>query len=127
MPLLSEVGLVMVAFGALSGWLVDWVSADAQRARNAGFVQPRRILQGHLELIIMGGLFVAAGLAVEAPPAWLVALLVYGGWVAPLLFWVIARAPGAAGHYAYRVADRSSLVALSVGWAGLAYVGIVLR
>jgi hypothetical protein len=118
---LTGAGLVMVAVAASFGWVVLGAYERASWMARFRISQPRRLLQAHLEMLLMGGLFMAAGLAVPAAPLWLVAVLVYGGVVAPLMFLPVAVGRELTAPLV-RVLDRSSLVALSGGWVALAVV-----
>jgi len=118
-PWLVEVGIVELVAGVLSGWLMVWTE-DARRAERSGIVAPRRIRQGHLDLLMMGTILVAVGAAVDDPPLVPAVLIAAGSWLAPLLFFPLARWPQAGDAPLYRLADRAGFVALSAGWVALA-------
>lgn len=114
----------MIASAAALGWVVRSAYERRRFAERLGIRHPRRVLQCHLELLMMGGLFVAAGLAVEPIPVWVLVLLVFGGWVAPVLFLPVARDADIGKGAGYRILDTSALLALTGGWISMAVIGV---
>lgn len=115
MPVLVKIGVAELTLGVLSGWLMVLV-ADRDRARRAGIVERRRIRQGHIDLLMMGTILVALGAAIPDPPVFATVLIVFGSWLAPLLFFPIAFRPEVGDAGLFRLADRAGFVALSVGY-----------
>lgn len=82
---ITQVGAVELAFGALTGWIV-WIALDTKWLQKIGVKTPRRILQAHIDLIMMGTILIAAGVAApDFPKPWSI-FLVVGAWTNPLLF-----------------------------------------
>jgi hydroxylaminobenzene mutase len=82
---ITKAGSVELAVGALLGWVV-WMALDTRWLKKIGVRSPRRILQAHLDLIIMGILLIAVGTAgPDFPSPWSV-ILVIGAWTNALLF-----------------------------------------
>lgn len=78
-------GAVELAFGALTGWIV-WIALDTRWLTKIGVKTPRRILQAHIDLIMMGTILIAVGAAApDFPKPWSI-FLVIGAWTNPLLF-----------------------------------------
>ena len=98
-----KVGAVELALGALSGWIV-WLSTDTKVLRRIGVKQPRRILQAHIDLIIMSLILIAVGLAAPDFPAPWSIFLVIGAFSNALSFVPLA-------FY-----ERKPKDALAIGW-----------
>lgn len=116
MPALVVAGVLELACGVLSGWAMVY----AGTRRRGPVVDPRRIRQGHLDLLMMGTILVAVGAALPDPPALAVVLVIAGSWLAPLLFFPLAVRPALGERPWYEALDRAGFVALSVGWIALA-------
>ena len=102
-----RIGLVELALGAMLGWAVVVSVTRPDAWRRIGIVEPRRLLQAHLDVVLMGLILVAVGLAAPDLPGWLVAVLVFGTWVNP----------------AFRVVSGLSFVATSGGLVLAAILG----
>lgn len=82
---ITQVGAIELAFGALSGWVV-WIGFDTDWLKRFGVVRPHQLLRAHIDLIMMGTILIAAGLAAPdfpAPWSW---FLVIGAWTNALSF-----------------------------------------
>lgn len=119
MSTLVRIGVVELAAGVLTGWLMVLASEERGR-RRWGIVAPHRIRQGHIDLLMMGTILVAVGAAVDAPPLLAAVAIVAGSWIAPLLFFPLARWPQAGDAAVYKLLDRAGFVLLSAGWVVLA-------
>ncbi len=120
----SQAGLVELAFGALSGWLMVIVVDQPERLTRAGVKAPGRIRQAHLDFILMGILLIAVGLAVpELATVWQV-LLVASAWVNPAMFLPLAINPDVRQHAAYRGLALLSFLAMSAGTVAAAVTGL---
>ena len=124
MDVLTRIGLVELAFGAMLGWAVAATMITPQLVERAGVRKPRRILQAHLDYVIMGIILIAVGLAVPGLPAWLAAVIVVGTWMNPTLFVPLAFSPRAATHTWFQVVSVLSFAATSGGLVGAAVVGL---
>jgi hypothetical protein len=119
-PTLVQIGLVEIAFAALLGWvLVVWRESPALLAR-AGVRSPRRILQCHLDQIMMGLILIAVGLAVPSLPAAIEVFVVFGTLVNPLLFLPQAFSDTVTQRLPYRVLTAISLLSTSGGLVAVA-------
>ena len=125
MDVLTRIGLVELALGAVLGWAVAATMMTPALVERAGVRKPRRILQAHLDYVIMGIILIAVGLAVPGLPAWLVVVIVVGTWVNPTLFVPLAFSPRAATRRWFQVASLVSFTATSGGLVGAAVVGLV--
>lgn len=82
---ITQAGAVELALGALSGWIV-WISTDTDWLKKVGVIRPGRLLQAHIDLIMMGTILIAIGLAApDLPKPWSV-FLVVGAYSNALLF-----------------------------------------
>jgi hypothetical protein len=68
MPLLSQLGIVELTVGVLSGWLMVLTIESPGLLRRAGMRHLGRIRQAHLDLLFQGVILVAVGLAVDPLP-----------------------------------------------------------
>ncbi|MCD2188917.1 hypothetical protein [Actinomycetospora soli] len=125
MDVLTRIGLVELAFGAVLGWAVAATMITPQLVERAGVRKPRRILQAHLDYVIMGIILIAVGLAVPGLPTWLAAAIVIGTWLNPTLFLPLAWSPRAATRMWFQVLSVISFTLTSGGLVGAAVVGLV--
>jgi hypothetical protein len=123
MDAMVRIGLVELALGAMLGWAVVVSVTRPDAWRRIGIVEPRRLLQAHLDVVLMGLILVAVGLAAPDLPGWLVAVLVFGTWVNPALFLPMAWRPDAVRHPVFRVVSGLSFVATSGGLVLAAILG----
>lgn len=117
MTALIVAGCWSLALGAVSGWPLAALSQAAprhpvRRVRR----EPKRLLQLHLDWIVMGTLLVAVGVAVPDLPRWAAWLLTAGAVANPLLFVPLAlRGSQVRQRRYYRAAAVVSFAAMSVG------------
>ncbi|GAT10777.1 hypothetical protein AU184_12715 [Mycolicibacterium novocastrense] len=121
MSTIVRVGLLELAFGAMLGWVVAGNFIAPQLLRRAGVNHARRILQAHLDYVIMGIILIAVGLAVPQLPAWIAAVVIYGTLMNPTLFIPLAFNEGLKANAIYRVVTVSSFLATSVGLTLVAF------
>ena len=62
-PTLVKIGLFEIAFAALLGWALIAHREKPGSLKRIGVIAPRRILQCHLDQIMMGLILIAAALA----------------------------------------------------------------
>ncbi|WP_040857868.1 hypothetical protein [Nocardia niigatensis] len=115
MSMLVRIGLLELAAGALLGWVVAAEHAAPQRLRRIGLVHPRRILQAHLDYVIMGLILVTVGVAAPGLPGWAAALVVTGTLLNPTLFLPLAFHDRLRETLPYRVVSAFSFLATSLG------------
>lgn len=115
MTLLVRAGLVELAVGALLGWAVVLATTNPDALRRIGIVHTRRVLQIHLDFIVMGLILVAVGLARPDTALWLALVLLAGTVVNPLLFLPLAVNERASESLAYRAVSALSFLAVSGG------------
>ncbi len=88
-----NIGLFELAFGAVLGWLITLRLESPDTLRRAGVKQPRRLLQMHIDFVMMGIILIAVGLAVPDLPTWIAVPLVFGTIMNPLGFLLARRRP----------------------------------
>ena len=82
---MTQLGAVELALGAVSGWIV-WIALDTTWLKKFGVRSPRRLLQAHIDLIMMGTVLIAVGVAApDLPAPWSYGLAI-GAWTNALLF-----------------------------------------
>src|SRR5690606_38227927 len=96
-------GTTQVAIRALSGRGMAARVGNLGLSRKLHIVNPIRMRQAHLDVIIMGGLVTAAGLVDDVPP-WARNATRIGAWTNPLLFVPMAFKKDASGTKAYMAA-----------------------
>ncbi|WP_028477312.1 hypothetical protein [Nocardia sp. CNY236] len=121
MSTLVRIGLLELAFGALMGWPVAAGVAAPQLLQRLGVRSPRRLLQTHLDFVIMGVILIAVGLAVPDLPTWIAATIVVGTLLNPLLFLPLAFREQWADTVVYRSVSVGSFLATSVGLTAAAF------
>ena len=110
-----QAGGVELALGALSGWVIALSVDRPEVLRRAGVRHPPRLRQAHIDLIIMGVILIALGLAAPGLPTVWQVLLVAGAWVNPLLFLPLAFRADASKAAPYRAITLLSFTAMSAG------------
>ncbi|MFI6904439.1 hypothetical protein ACIBKY_24485 [Nonomuraea sp. NPDC050394] len=127
MPFLVKLGVLELTVGVLTGWFMVYLTRTprAERLRR-GLRDPRRVRQGHIELLMMGTILIALGAAVPDPPAPALALIAFFSWLAPLSFFPAAVRPDLAGSRGMRWVDTITFAGLSAGYVVLA-VAVLLR
>jgi hypothetical protein len=121
MDLLIQVGLIQLATGALLGWVMVVRLEKPEWLKKIGVVQPHRILQVHLDFVMMGLILIAVGLVVDDLPGLAAGLLIFGTTVNPLLFMPPAFDPDLQKRLWYRTLAVISFTAVSAGlvWAAI--------
>lgn len=120
MPLLSSLGLVSLALGALSGWLVLAVTERPAWFREHGIPAPARFRQAHLDWVMMGLILLAVQTVAPDMPDWIRGCIAFGTIVNPLLFLPLAWGPGMKSNPVYVGVTVVSFLSLSIGLPALA-------
>ena len=120
MPLLTSLGLISLALGGASGWLVLAATQKGDWFRAHGVPAPRRFLQLHIDWIMMGLILIAVQSVAPGMPDWIRALIAFGTIVNPLLFAPLAWGQHVSKNPIYRVITIISFTSLSVGLPALA-------
>lgn len=122
MNLVVRIGLAELAFGAMMGWTVAANFLAPQVLKRIGVRNGRRLLQAHLDYIMMGILLsmmgillIAVGLAVPGMPDWLAVVVVFGALLNPTLFLPMAFKENITSSPGFKAATFISFVAMSGG------------
>lgn len=124
MASLVKFGLVLLAVGAWTGWLVAAQLALPRVVERLRVREPRRLLQMHLDYVIMGVLVIAVGAVLPDLPVWVQVLLVIGTVLNPLLFLPMAFSPGASGALWFRLLSVFSFVCVTASLTAAAVIGL---
>jgi hypothetical protein len=119
-PTLAKIGLVEIAVAALLGWLLVLRLENPDLLRRLGIKSPRRILQCHLDQVMMGLILIAIALAVPDLPDWIKVPVVFGTLMNPLLFLPQAFSDTIGDTVAFKAVSAVSLVATSGGLTAVA-------
>lgn len=121
MDLLVQVGLIELAVAAMLGWAMVIRTEKPEWLKRIGVVQPHRVLQVHLDYVLMGLISIAVGLALPDIPDAAAYLLIFGTVMNPLLFVPLAFSKDADKKLWYRSLSVVSFLAMSVSliWAAL--------
>lgn len=115
--------MIELAIAALLGWAVVIRSEKPEWIERIGIVQPHRILQVHLDYIMMGLIAIGVGLVLPDIPELAAYLLAFGTFVNPLLFVPLAFSKEADGKLWYRTITVTSFAAISVALVWAATLG----
>lgn len=120
MRVLVQVGLVQLVVAALTGWAVVVWKEKPHWLTRIGIVAPRRLLQLHIDYVMMGLILIAVGSVVPDLSWPFVAALIFGTTVNPLLFLPLAF--GQADRYMpFRVLSVISFLAVGLGLIAAAF------
>ncbi|MBO9534775.1 MAG: hypothetical protein J7513_17510 [Solirubrobacteraceae bacterium] len=120
-------GVLQLASAASLGWLIALDRADPAKLKMIGIKVPRRLLQLHLDQVMMGVILLAVATAFPDIPDWTAIALLIGTTLNPLLFLPLAFAPKLDEALGYRVISVGSFVASTIGFVGLAIWFLFLR
>jgi len=122
MDLLTRIGLIELAAGALLGWAVVLRKERPDLLQRLGLKRTRAVLQAHIDYILMGLILIALGTVLRDPPPLLAGLLIFGTVVNPLLFFPGAANPANEKKLLFRTVAALSFTAISVAlvWAAIA-------
>jgi hypothetical protein len=119
-PTLAKIGLVEIAVAALLGWPLVIRLEKPEWLTKIGVRSPRRILQCHLDQIMMGLILIAIGLAVRGLPTAIAVPVVFGTLMNPLLFLPQAFSDTVADTVAFKLVSVLSISATSGGLVAVA-------
>lgn len=124
-PLLAQIGILELAFGTLSGWIIVAAQEKPALLRRVGLVEVRPLIQAHTSILLMGAAVTAAGIVVGTVPTWLVVMIGFGSVVDPLLFVPFAWGLDRHESTVYQVTAVLAFVALSIGFVALAGIAVL--
>jgi amino acid permease len=121
---LAKIGFCELALGAVLGWGVVARLERPQLLTRIGIVAPRRVLQAHLDYIMMGIILIATGLALGHLTTWIAVPLVFGTWMNPTLFLLEAWGDAVEDNALFRAVGALSLTATSASLVAVAVVAV---
>ena len=124
MAFLVKFGLILLAVGAWTGWIVAAQLAMPQLFERLRIREPRRLLQLHLDYVIMGVLVIAVGAVLPDLPVWVQVLIVIGTVLIPLLFLPLAFGPRASEALWFRLISVASFACVTAGLTAAAVIGV---
>lgn len=124
MAFLVKFGLILLAVGAWTGWIVAAQLAMPQLFERLRIREPRRLLQLHLDYVIMGVLVIAIGAVLPDLPVWVQVLIVIGTVLNPLLFLPLAFGPRASEALWFRLISVASFACVTAGLTAAAVIGV---
>lgn len=125
MAFLVKFGLVLLTVGAWAGWIVAAQLAAPHIFERMRIREPRRLLQLHLDYVLMGILVIAVGAVLPDLPVWVQVLIVVGTVLNPLLFLPMAFGPRAAQSLWFRLISVVSFVCVTAGLTAAAVIGVM--
>ena len=123
MDLLVQVGLIELAIAALLGWAMVVRTEKPEWLKKIGVVQPHRVLQVHLDFVMMGLISIAVGLALPDISDLNAYLLAFATFVNPLLFVPLAFSKEVDKKLWYRTISVVSFLSMSVALIWAAVIG----
>lgn len=110
-----NIGLFELAFGAVLGWTIVARLERPELLTRLGVKSPRRLMQMHLDYVMMGLILIAVGLALPELPTWIAAPVAAGTILNPALFLPLAFDESWQQRLPYRVLTVLSFIAMSGG------------
>lgn len=117
---LLAAGVLSLASAALLGWLIALHRAQPEAIGKIGIKAPHRIMQLHLDQVMMGLILLAVATAFPDVPDWVAIPLLIGTVLNPLGFVPLAFWPKCDETLLYRGGIGLSFIASTIGFVGLA-------
>ena len=117
---LLAAGVLSLASAALLGWLIALQRANPEAIKKLGIKAPHRIMQLHLDQVMMGLILLAVATAFPDVPDVVSIPLLIGTILNPLGFVPLAFVPKLDTTVGYRAFVGFSFVASKIGFVGLA-------
>ncbi len=113
-------GVLSLASAALLGWLIALHRANPDAIKKLGIKAPHRIMQLHLDQVMMGLILLAVATAFPDIPDVVAVPLLIGTILNPLGFVPVAFVPAWDKSLGFRAFIGFSFVASTIGFVGLA-------
>ena len=117
---LLAVGVLQLASAALLGWLIALQRSNPEAVAKLGIKAPHRIMQLHLDQVMMGLIDIAIATAFPEIPDWIAVALVIGTILNPLGFLPLAFFPKLDQTIAFRAFVGFSFTASTIAFVGTA-------
>lgn len=113
-------GAILLAVGALLGWLVAINVDRPELLARMGVRHAHRVLQVHLDYLMMGLILLAVGTAFPRLPTWVTTFIMIGAVTNPLLFVPLAFRQEFSQRPWYKVLAFISFGLVSIGLLAVA-------
>ncbi|MBJ7471401.1 MAG: hypothetical protein JHD16_08855 [Solirubrobacteraceae bacterium] len=117
---LLAAGVLQLASAALLGWVIALQRAQPEALKKIGVRVPRRIMQVHLDQVMMGLILLSVAVAFPDIPDVIAVLLLIGTVLNPLLFVPLAFAPKLDEGLPFRALTVTSFLIASGAFVSLA-------
>lgn len=117
---LLAAGVLQLASAALLGWVIALHRAQPEALARARVRAPHRVMQVHLDQVMMGLILLAVATAFPDIPDAIAMLLLVGTVLNPLLFVPLAFAPKLDEGFGFRAVTGFSFIVASAGFVSLA-------
>lgn len=117
---LLAAGVLQLASAALLGWVIALHRAKPEALAKARIRAPHRVMQLHLDQVMMGLILLAVATAFPGIPDPIAVLLLVGTVLNPLGFVPLAFAPQLEKGFAFRGVMGFSFIVASAGFVSLA-------
>lgn len=114
------IGVLELAAAALLGWAIALQRTQPETVARLGVRAPHRLMQLHLDFVMMGVILIAVATAFPDLPDWTALALAVGTITNPLLFLPLAFAPKLDQRLGFRIVTVASFAVATVGFVGLA-------
>lgn len=118
--LLLAAGVLQLASAALLGWVLTLQRTQPETLKKLGLTAPRRIMQLHLDQVMMGVILLSIAVAFPDIPDWIAILLLIGTTLNPLLFLPLAFWPKLDEGLPFRAITAFSFISASAAFVCLA-------
>lgn len=118
--ILLAAGVLSLASAALLGWVLTLHRADPDALKRLRIVAPHRVMQVHLDQVMMGLILLAVPTAFPDIPDWIAVPLLIGTILNPLGFVPLAFSPALDKTLGFRAFVGFSFVATTFGFVALA-------
>lgn len=116
-----KAGVLSLASAAGLGWLIALQRAEPNAVKALGIRAPKRIMQLHLDQVMMGLILLASGTAFPALPDRYAGPLLLGTILNPLGFLPLMFFPECDKTLLYRGAIGVSFISSTIGFVGMAW------
>jgi hypothetical protein len=113
MSTLAKIGFVELAFAGLLGWALVARLQNPDALQRFGVKSPRRVLQCHLDQIMMSLILIATSLALPGLANAIQVPLAFGAIMNPLLFFVQAFSDKIGDALVFKTISLVSVIAMS--------------
>lgn len=119
MATLTRLGLLELAVAAWSGWWMVLATEQPALLERVGVRHLGRLRQSHLDLLLMGVILTAVGVALRPASTWIVVGLAVPAYLQPLMFLPLAFSARVRDALAYKAINGALFVVFTAAWGGV--------